>query len=95
MIFVLFYSIINWFAFLQQFHPESIATFHGRQIFKNFAEITKDYWFRLTSSSKKVLILVIYLKKRCVHFLFEFSFLGCLAGEPPWGACSYWWKWLY
>lgn len=54
MIFVLFYSIINWFAFLQQFHPESIATFHGRQIFKNFAEITKDYWFRLTSSSKKV-----------------------------------------
>ncbi|KAL0382653.1 UNVERIFIED_CONTAM: Aminodeoxychorismate synthase, chloroplastic, partial [Sesamum calycinum] len=34
-----------------QFHPESIATSHGRQIFKNFAEITKDYWFRLRSSS--------------------------------------------
>ncbi|KAK6137958.1 hypothetical protein DH2020_028301 [Rehmannia glutinosa] len=33
-----------------QFHPESIATCHGRQIFKNFAEITKDYWFRLRSS---------------------------------------------
>ncbi|KAG8390640.1 hypothetical protein BUALT_Bualt01G0104700 [Buddleja alternifolia] len=34
-----------------QFHPESIATCYGRQIFKNFAEITKDYWFRLRSSS--------------------------------------------
>ncbi|KAK4436018.1 Aminodeoxychorismate synthase, chloroplastic [Sesamum alatum] len=34
-----------------QFHPESVATCHGRQIFKNFAEITKDYWFRLRSSS--------------------------------------------
>ncbi|KAK6144789.1 hypothetical protein DH2020_021609 [Rehmannia glutinosa] len=33
-----------------QFHPESIATCHGRQIFKNFAEITKDYWFRLRLS---------------------------------------------
>ncbi|KAI3470453.1 hypothetical protein Pfo_027116 [Paulownia fortunei] len=34
-----------------QFHPESIATCHGRKIFKNFAEITKDYWFRLRPSS--------------------------------------------
>ncbi|KAL1542471.1 aminodeoxychorismate synthase [Salvia divinorum] len=34
-----------------QFHPESIATYHGRQIFKNFAEITKDHWSRLQSSS--------------------------------------------
>ncbi|KAK4487530.1 hypothetical protein RD792_005822 [Penstemon davidsonii] len=34
-----------------QFHPESIATCHGRQIFKNFADITKDYWFRLRSST--------------------------------------------
>ncbi|KAL3650031.1 hypothetical protein CASFOL_006434 [Castilleja foliolosa] len=34
-----------------QFHPESVATCHGRQIFKNFAEITKDYWFGLRSSS--------------------------------------------
>ncbi|KAL6578045.1 hypothetical protein OROMI_010373 [Orobanche minor] len=33
------------------FHPESIATCHGRQIFKNFAEITKDYWVGLRSSS--------------------------------------------
>ncbi|KAL2249246.1 UNVERIFIED_CONTAM: Aminodeoxychorismate synthase, chloroplastic [Sesamum indicum] len=45
-----------------QFHPESIATSHGRQIFKNFAEITKEYWFRLRSSSnsqKKYVIGVI------------------------------------
>ncbi|PIN11103.1 Para-aminobenzoate (PABA) synthase ABZ1 [Handroanthus impetiginosus] len=42
-----------------QFHPESIATCHGRQIFKNFAEITKDYWFRLRSSSNS---------KRKVHY---------------------------
>lgn len=34
-----------------QFHPESVATGHGRQIFKNFADITKDYWFRFRSSS--------------------------------------------
>ncbi|KAL8519428.1 hypothetical protein ACS0TY_010387 [Phlomoides rotata] len=33
-----------------QFHPESVATCHGRQIFKNFADITKDYWFRFRSS---------------------------------------------
>ncbi|KAL8051804.1 hypothetical protein ABFX02_06G172300 [Erythranthe guttata] len=37
-----------------QFHPESVATFHGRQIFKNFAKITKDYWLTRTSSSNKV-----------------------------------------
>ncbi|XP_027086941.2 aminodeoxychorismate synthase, chloroplastic isoform X2 [Coffea arabica] len=34
-----------------QFHPESVATGHGRQIFKNFADITKDYWLRFRSSS--------------------------------------------
>ncbi|CAL0300627.1 unnamed protein product [Lupinus luteus] len=27
-----------------QFHPESIATCYGSQIFKNFKEITNDYW---------------------------------------------------
>ncbi|XP_047334370.1 aminodeoxychorismate synthase, chloroplastic [Impatiens glandulifera] len=27
-----------------QFHPESIATSHGRQIFMNFRKITEDYW---------------------------------------------------
>lgn len=34
-----------------QFHPESVATCHGRQMFKNFAEITRDHWSRLRSSS--------------------------------------------
>ncbi|XP_075502799.1 aminodeoxychorismate synthase, chloroplastic-like isoform X1 [Primulina tabacum] len=37
-----------------QFHPESIATCHGRQIFKNFTAITKDYWFRLKSSPNSI-----------------------------------------
>lgn len=27
-----------------QFHPESIATCHGSRIFKNFRDITEDYW---------------------------------------------------
>lgn len=27
-----------------QFHPESIGTCFGREIFKNFREITEDHW---------------------------------------------------
>ncbi|KAL2526435.1 Aminodeoxychorismate synthase [Abeliophyllum distichum] len=42
-----------------QFHPESIATCHGQKLFKNFADITKDYWFRLRSS---------LLSERKVHY---------------------------
>lgn len=34
-----------------QFHPESIATCYGAQIFKNFKEITYNYWLRFGSSS--------------------------------------------
>ncbi|OWM70180.1 hypothetical protein CDL15_Pgr026030 [Punica granatum] len=34
-----------------QFHPESIATSYGSQIFKNFREITEDYWTRSQASS--------------------------------------------
>ncbi|XP_024978439.1 aminodeoxychorismate synthase, chloroplastic isoform X1 [Cynara cardunculus var. scolymus] len=34
-----------------QFHPESIATCHGSQIFKNFREITQDFWVGKDSSS--------------------------------------------
>ncbi|XP_057809332.1 aminodeoxychorismate synthase, chloroplastic [Salvia miltiorrhiza] len=37
-----------------QFHPESVATCHGRQIFKNFVEITKDHWSQLRSSSESM-----------------------------------------
>ncbi|KAF2295799.1 hypothetical protein GH714_034037 [Hevea brasiliensis] len=33
-----------------QFHPESIATCHGRKIFENFREMTRDYWHRLRST---------------------------------------------
>ncbi|XP_042498466.1 aminodeoxychorismate synthase, chloroplastic isoform X2 [Macadamia integrifolia] len=29
-----------------QFHPESVATSCGRQIFENFKKITEDYWLR-------------------------------------------------
>lgn len=33
-----------------QFHPESVATSYGRQIFKNFREITEDYWLSFSPS---------------------------------------------
>lgn len=36
-----------WPHYGLQFHPESVATYHGRQIFKNFRKITDDYWLRL------------------------------------------------
>ncbi|KAF8389427.1 hypothetical protein HHK36_026122 [Tetracentron sinense] len=32
-----------------QFHPESIATYHGRKIFENFRKMTKNYWLRSSS----------------------------------------------
>ncbi|CBI31471.3 unnamed protein product, partial [Vitis vinifera] len=39
-----------------QFHPESIGTAYGRKIFKNFREITQDYWLRkiLFSNERRV-----------------------------------------
>lgn len=36
-----------------QFHPESIATCHGSQIFKNFREVTEDYLGRKDSCSNR------------------------------------------
>ncbi|XP_059308298.1 aminodeoxychorismate synthase, chloroplastic [Lycium ferocissimum] len=42
-----------------QFHPESVATCHGRQLFKNFRNITEDYWLRLASTS---------INERRVHY---------------------------
>nr|XP_043615300.1 aminodeoxychorismate synthase, chloroplastic [Erigeron canadensis] len=33
-----------------QFHPESIATCHGSRIFKNFRDITEDFWGSKDSS---------------------------------------------
>nr|XP_025687613.1 aminodeoxychorismate synthase, chloroplastic isoform X1 [Arachis hypogaea] len=36
-----------------QFHPESVATCHGSQIFKNFRDITNEYWLRYKSSQSR------------------------------------------
>lgn len=60
-----------------QFHPESVATCHGRQIFKNFRKITEDYWLELRPSSKTI------SEKKLFHhgillvkiFLFHLSFV--------------------
>ncbi|XP_031271661.1 aminodeoxychorismate synthase, chloroplastic isoform X1 [Pistacia vera] len=42
-----------------QFHPESIATCHGSKIFRNFRDITEDYWLRWRSS---------YIMERNAHY---------------------------
>ncbi|KAJ0046305.1 hypothetical protein Pint_06063 [Pistacia integerrima] len=42
-----------------QFHPESIATCHGSKIFRNFRDITEDYWLRSRSS---------YIMERNAHY---------------------------
>lgn len=57
----LFYFLCSIFLthFWVQFHPESIATRHGRKIFRNFREITEDYWLRLRSP---------FINERNVHY---------------------------
>lgn len=40
-----------WHALSFQFHPESIATTYGSQLFKNFKDITVNYWSRCKSTS--------------------------------------------
>lgn len=51
LIFIFIFVNCVWLSnFDCQFHPESIATCHGTQIFKNFREITYDYWLRFGSS---------------------------------------------
>lgn len=47
--FLLSSCIVNTFDL--QFHPESVATYYGRQVFENFREITEDYWTRWRASS--------------------------------------------
>ncbi|KAL1819233.1 hypothetical protein ACET3Z_014102 [Daucus carota] len=39
-----------WPHYGLQFHPESVATSYGRQIFQNFKKITEDYWGSLSST---------------------------------------------
>ncbi|KAK8609616.1 hypothetical protein V6N13_062061 [Hibiscus sabdariffa] len=41
----------TWPHYGVQFHPESVATTYGKRIFKNFREITQDYWLRSSSFS--------------------------------------------
>ena len=61
-------AILSDFSYWpSQFHPESIATFHGRQIFKNFREITEDYWLNSRAS---------FIKKRNFDYTGKLEFFS-------------------
>lgn len=70
---LLFCCSFSWLHFGLQFHPESIATCHGSKIFRNFRDITEDYWLRSRSS---------YIMERNAHYtgkqeLFQVLSLHC------------------
>nr|GMC72957.1 Aminodeoxychorismate synthase, chloroplastic [Ipomoea batatas] len=66
-----------------QFHPESVATYYGKQIFKNFAKITKDYWLGLRSSISERKADYAEVMKMSLDFLgrARFSFMGEKGGS--------------
>lgn len=63
-----------------QFHPESIGTSFGREIFKNFREITEEHWLSygpLVTGKENV----DYSGKSSVvrnYFLVHFSLDSCM-----------------
>ncbi|KAL6010286.1 hypothetical protein ACLOJK_000717 [Asimina triloba] len=50
----------SWPHYGVQFHPESIATCHGRKIFENFKKMTVDYWLRSSRINKRKVHCVEY-----------------------------------
>ncbi|XP_074265006.1 aminodeoxychorismate synthase, chloroplastic [Silene latifolia] len=68
-----------------QFHPESVATSYGRQIFKNFREITVDYWQGITAASS---IRNFKARMQVPHSVQPFSRSFASVKETANGHCS-------